>query len=232
MLSEAEQRGDLFCSAMSRLANCNAVWLVEDNPDEARRNVESAMAAWHGRDFSLQHILSEMALVQADLYQRRGDDAWRRAEAFWSPARRFRNVAASGDGRRMPLAARASRTGRARSRANPTGIAPHGRKRRARYLERKPFEWCPAVARVVRAAIAFQTGNRAQAASWLAESARQLDDCSMPLLAAVCRYRFGQLVGAEAGRQVMDAVQQWMQDKSIAAPDAMAAMLAPGFDGE
>ncbi|HVX60958.1 MAG TPA: protein kinase, partial [Pirellulales bacterium] len=231
MLSEAEQRGDLFCSAMSRLANCNAVWLVEDNPAEARRNVESAMAAWHGRDFSLQHILSEMALVQADLYQRRGNDAWQRAEAFWRP------LAASGMLRQVVMGVECHWL---RARAALAAL-DRGRSRRAllrtaecdaRYLERKPFEWCPAVARVVRAAIAFQSGDRAQAASWLAESARQLDDCSMPLLAAVCRYRFGQLLGAEAGRQVMGAVQEWMQDKSIAAPGAMAAMLAPGFDGE
>lgn len=231
VLAEADQRGDLFCSAMTRLANCNAVWLAEDRPDEARRHVELAMTAWRDRDFSTQHILGEMALVQADLYQRRGDDAWRRVEGFWRP------FVASGISRAVVLDVE-TRWLRARAALAALDGGQNRRellraaRRDARYLQRRPFAWCPALAQVILAALVARSGARERAASWLAESARQLDEGGMPLLAAVCRYRFGELVGDERGRQATEEAKTWMRHRAIARPETMAAMLAPGFGFE
>jgi hypothetical protein len=50
----------------------------------------------------------------------------------------------------------------------------------------------------------------------------------MALHAATARRRRGELVGGDAGRDLVGAADAWMAGQSIKAPQRMAAVLAPG----
>ncbi|WP_437318439.1 serine/threonine-protein kinase [Sorangium sp. So ce385] len=232
-IADADARGDLYAASFFRVGLTYIVPLAADRPDAARDEVLGAMARWPRRWFDHLDCLETVALGRIDLYagapleaRRRIRDRWRKIALSFLPRFQYYRVLihhlrASAA---LEAAARAA-SGDARLARRLLGEA----ERDARRLSREGAPWVAPMATSLRAAIAAQRGQVAQALSLLEEAAAAFDGCEMALFAACARRRRGQLLGGEEGRALIEAADAWMAGQGIRNPARIAAIFAPGF---
>ena len=85
------------------------------------------------------------------------------------------------------------------------------------------------LAQLLRAGVAASRGDRTGAVDLLASAVTGFDAADMRLFAATTRRRQGQLLGGDAGRDLMTRADSWMADQQIKNPRRMTTMHAPGF---
>jgi len=68
LLQEAKEQGDLMSSTNLRAAISYILSLAKDQPDQARRELESAIAAWSTSAFHLQHYHWLVSRINIELY--------------------------------------------------------------------------------------------------------------------------------------------------------------------
>jgi len=84
------------------------------------------------------------------------------------------------------------------------------------------------LALLVQAGAAATRGEAARAQGRLESAEARFMGADMPLHAAVARRRRGELMGGEAGGQLVAAADAWMSGQEIMNPTRMTQMLAPG----
>ena len=82
MYREAEDTGDRFGAVVAMLYVAHAT-LAAGEPARARETARKAMSMWTYERFSFQRWLALGVEVACDLYEGRGEEAWRRVEASW-----------------------------------------------------------------------------------------------------------------------------------------------------
>src|SRR5262249_22236557 len=83
LLSQAEERGDLYAATSQRTGLANLAWLVADRVDMARLRVREADEQWSKRGFHFQHYWNLLAECNVDLYAGDGACAYERVMARW-----------------------------------------------------------------------------------------------------------------------------------------------------
>src|SRR5260370_1587125 len=71
LLAGAQERGNLYASTELR-TRMNFVWLVQDDPDRARKELVEAMASWSHEGFHPQNYNCFLAPANLDLYSEKG----------------------------------------------------------------------------------------------------------------------------------------------------------------
>jgi eukaryotic-like serine/threonine-protein kinase len=211
-LRDAERRGDLYLAAEMRTGLPNAVWLCNDQPDEARHSNERGIAPWSHRRFYLQHYYHALAKVQILLYLDEGAEAFRVAEQTWGQLRTslLLNIQAV---RAEALFLRA-RAAIAEGGRQALGLA----EKVATRLAAEAIPAAPGLAAAARAGVAARRGDRATAIEQLHTAERALTAAAMGMAAAACRHHLGR---TEA--------EVWMRERSVVRPDRFANLLVPGF---
>lgn len=231
LLKEAEERGDLLSATVLRLGFCNHVaWLAADDPETARQELEGALERWGRGRFDYLNLWARSARTDIALYSGEGDAALGRVADQWRPFARsldrfvqagFIRGLDSRARRRLGLAAQAAET---RERNALLG----GAERHARAILRERTHWAHPLALLVQAGAAA-TRREAERAQGLLQSAETgFTAADMALHAAVTRRRRGELMGGEAGSDLVAAADAWMSGQDIVNPARMAQMLAPG----
>ncbi len=87
-LSEGRKRGDCFSTISARSGFPNIVWLMDDDPEQARNEASESIAEWSQRAFQLQHLQDLFAQCQIDLYCSNGAKALERIESAWNKLRK------------------------------------------------------------------------------------------------------------------------------------------------
>jgi hypothetical protein len=223
-LKEAEDRGALSTLTTLRAIAVPRVLLLQDRPTEARREAESALAAWPDQGWREQRWCALLARVHTALYEGWGQSAHAEMEAAW-PAltssrllgvesvrveslyvRALAALAASPpDGDGDPALSVASAVARSLGRA-----------------EAPPARPC---ARAIQAGLALAKGQPSRAAQLLEEAERGFLELGMALLAAAVRLRRGELLRGDEGRALWESAEAWMRDRGVERPDRVAAML-------
>jgi tetratricopeptide (TPR) repeat protein len=230
-LREAKGRGDLYAAICLSTGLANMVWLGEDNPTEARERSREATLAWSQRKFHVENWWSMCAERQIDLYIGDAEAAYRGVEEQWS--------ALSGS---MLLMVQATRLEalqlRARSalmlatlRATERKALCRAAERDAAKIEKERMRWSTPWVALLRAGIAETLGNPGRALTLLTEAAAGFDLADMALYAAATRYRHGQVLGGDEGREIREKADSWMASQGVFNRARMVAMLAPGFPG-
>jgi eukaryotic-like serine/threonine-protein kinase len=244
LLDEAEARGDLL-SASSLLASGvpNLLWLSLDQPKEARRRADKAIARWAPGDFQFPHYMRLIASTQIDLYLGDGEAAWVKFKETWPrlvasflPIVENLRITLCHLQARAALAAATSRSERPLpSRWGPFGDGRQGLLRvaeaSAAWLEREEAAWAMPLALSVRAGVAAARGKVQEATAGLGQAARLFEGVDMALYAAAARYQEGTLRGGEVGWAAQQAGETWMQGNGVVNPGKLAAMLVPGVRG-
>jgi serine/threonine protein kinase len=232
-LPEMVSRSDLHGTTNLRVGWANLAWLVDDDVEAARRQIEEAMANSSHRGFHLTHFWELIARTNLSLYTGAPREAHELLGARWSAlqrsmlpyriqslrvhswdsrARAAIALAASGDPEREALLRAAERD--------------------ARSMARERIPYAVARAATLRAGIAHMRGNSTRAATLLRAAVTAFDAADMALYANVARRTLGALTGGDEGRALSAAADAWFRQQTVKRPEAFVAMLAPGLMGE
>jgi len=218
-LAEARDRGDLYTQVTIGAYPHGWLLMARDQPVEALRAIDDAIAPWSYPGFHLQHLSHLMALAEIRMYQ--GDPhAARRAlrEAAAPMARsqvlrtRFLGVRLRDFDARIAVAC-------ARDAGDPLLEEALGHARR---LDRENNGWARWAADLTRALVAHRRGQESAPLFEDAEAGALAAD--MRGVAAAIRRQRGQAAG---DRTTVSAAEATLRSLGVRAPDRYAAMIAP-----
>jgi serine/threonine protein kinase len=230
-LQEAEQRGDLYAATLLRLGLLNIMWLVEDLPTEARQECEDAIAHWSNRGFHTQHADYQWALTQIDLYLGNGEAAWQRVRQVWPELERAHmlrlQVVSVGN---HDLRGRAAIAAAAKAGGDERARRLRDARESARHIEQQGTPWGQPLATLIRAGVANLEGDRGRTVALLDAAAAAFDELEMAMHASIARGRQGRIVGGDAGRALVAALDKWCAAQHVRDPRRFADVIAPGYD--
>jgi len=232
-LGDARDRGNRYALTDMR-ARLNLVWLVADEPAEARRQLDEAMRDWTTDGYHVQHFNALLSRVQADLYQSDPNAAQRRIDEQWpalagSLLLRIQLVRAEAHQLR-------ARAGLARlalvaaAGAEPRRAAVQALRRDIDQLAREKVPWIDAIAELLRAGLARVTGDRSAAQAALRRAIVGFHAHDMALHAAVAARQLGRLLADAEGQRLLADAESWMATQGVRHPAALARVFAPGLE--
>jgi hypothetical protein len=228
-LRETTERGDLYGAVNLRVGYANLRWLVADQADDARREIDEAMGEWSKQGVHLEHFYELLARANVALYSGRTSEGLDELESRWKPiagALLFRLQSL----RLLMRYIRARLCVAEGVKAGAGGAALLARAASdARAIERERMEWSQPVAELIQAACAHARGDRARAAALLRCAVAGFDRAGMALHATVARARLAELLGGGEGDVLAKEAAAWMVQEGVVAPARMIAMMAPGF---
>jgi serine/threonine protein kinase len=229
---EATDRHDVTTSTALRGGVFAPAWLRTGDPMAVRDGVKEAMRPWTNRPYDGHHYWTCSTLVQVDLYEGLGAQAFQRATLDFPRARRaYRFYVEINRCFTYHLRGRAAVLAAAQT--DPSARAERRRllasaARDAQLLRRAPPVYASPWGALVDAGIADVKGQRSRAMSALEEAIVGLDAAEDRLTAAAARMRLGEMRGEE-GRAVFEMGEAFMREQEVAEPSRMAAALVPGI---
>jgi hypothetical protein len=228
-LRDALDRGDVYAAVCMRMGYANFVWLVRGDPEGARREVHEAMEAWSKRGCHLEHFYELVALVNADLYERRPAEGLRRVNERWGALRgvllfRIETVHI----RCLEMRARCA-LGVARERPAERDALLAAVERDARRIAWERAPWAASLAQLLRASAASIRGDRERATRLLREAIAGFESAEMAMHATAARYRLARLVGGDEQRALEAQTSAWLREQGVADAEALVSVVAPGF---
>jgi hypothetical protein len=228
-LREAGERGDLYAEIAHATGLPNLVWLIADDPVQARARCREAMNKWSQKKFHVEHWWAMLAERQIDLYEGQGGVAVRAVAEQWAAL----------DGslllmcqltllEALQLRARAALAAATQPGADKKAQLAAA-ERDAKKIAGERMPWSTPLGDLLFAGIANARGLDAAAIGHLERAAAGLDEADMPLYAIAARYRLGSLQGGEKGARLRDTARDWLTDQGVKNPARLVAMLAPGF---
>lgn len=231
---EAAARGDRYNLTNVRTTLLPLVHLAHDQPSEARREVEGAIAAWSSSGFHLQHAHAGLALSMVDLYSGDAAGALARLTALRASLdaaqlmellivrvawHHLRGLAAS--------ASASGRTGAARRALLQSAIGS------ARALRAEGRGWTEGLALAVAGAVHRARGERDRAAAAWRRAEAQFVTSEMTLHAMAARRASSRATVDAAGFRAAEGA---MVGRGVASPARWSALVvaddAIGSDGE
>jgi len=228
-LRDALDRGDVYAAVCMRMGYANFVWLVRGDPEGARREVHEAMQTWSKKGCHLEHFYELVALVNADLYDKRPAEGLRRVNERWGALRgvllfRIETVRI----RCLDMRARCA-LAVASERPEECAALLAAVERDARRIGRERAPWATSLARLLRASAASIRGDQARATKLLREAIAGFESAQMAMHATAGRYRLARLVGGDEQRALEAQASAWMREQGVADAEALVSVLAPGF---
>jgi serine/threonine protein kinase/energy-coupling factor transporter ATP-binding protein EcfA2 len=228
-LREARERGDLYAAIGHSTGLANLVWLAADDPDEALERSREALRRWSQKTFHVEHWWAMLAERQIDLYVGDAEAAYKRVTEQW-PALSGSLLLMVQLTRLESLQLRARcALMLARERPSEARALTRAAARDAEDIEEEKMTWATPLAALLRAGVASTLGDQDRAISLLRASVAGLDAADMGLYGASARYRMGQILGGDEGRELITAADLWMKSQGIVNSLRMVAMHAPGF---
>jgi serine/threonine protein kinase len=229
-IRDAEGRGDLNAVIGHSTGLANLVWLAADDPDEARRRGEDAMARWSRKTFHVEHWWNLIGQGHVELYRGDGAAALKRIHAGWPELKKSLLLMVQLTRLEAThLRARAALQAAAAAAPSDARALLAAAARDAKKIIGENMPWSTPLGRVLEAALAARRDDTDTAVRLLGEAQTGLNDAGMPLHAACARWQRGRLVGGDEGRGQVESAAAWMKDRRIQRPERIAAMLAPGF---
>lgn len=234
LLASAEGTGNLYAGMCFRSAFSTVAWLVRDDPEEARRQLDHASSECSTGLFYLPHYNLLLGETFFDLYQGDPERAHRRWHERWSPLERS-SLLRIGIVRAMALELRAASACYLASLLNLRGEA--GKAERlldeaagyARKLKADRLRRHAGTGTLIEAAIHVQRGQHDAARSALAQAIERLDSAKLHMTAAAARMRLGNLTAHERGRALWLAGYRVFEREGVKQTERMLNLLAPGY---
>jgi hypothetical protein len=229
---EAEGRGSRLRAAFLRTGFCSHIaWLAADQGGRAREELDAGLSGWRqGERFDYLRLWVRGARTDIALYAGEEPGAAEGVgKELRASARALERFVQMGfirgiDSRaRRRLAMAAQATGGSERSELLRGVDAH-----ADAIVKEKTRWGSPLAFLLRAGAAATRGEHERALPLLESAEAGLSAADMALHAVVCRRRRGELLGGDAGRELVAAADAWMAGQGIRRPERMAAMLAPG----
>lgn len=231
LITEAEDRGDLFLLAHMRASHPKVAWLAADAPNDARRHVREGMGNWPRLRYVIQNWQAMLAEAQIALYVGDGVTAYERIARDVPALRKslllqvqiIRGLTLFVRGR-AAIASALSDPALCRTRLSEAT-------RLARQLDRERMPWTALLSALLRAAVANMRGDSAAAVAALEASIEVAKPAEMSLHRAAANRQLGLLLGGDEGARRLADADAAMESEDIRAPDRWAAMHVPGAFG-
>lgn len=227
VLKEARERGDLYAEISLRTRVSYTNFLIRDEVQEAKIELDQSIKRWSQRGFHIQHFFTFIGDVEIALYNSNGALAWQTINKKWKALShsyllrlQFLFIEA------LHLRARAALAAATTAQDRQTLI--NTARRDAKRMEREDMGYGNAFAQLVYATIKALNGDKEGAARQLVTATVKFQMANMPLYAAAARRCRGQLLGGETGNALINDADNWMRQQGIISPQRMAAMLVPG----
>ena len=227
LLDEAVQRGDLLYTTNWKLWSYRG-HLAMDDPDRARRVLDSAISDFGQESFLIQHLWHLVGAVNSELYQARPDRAVRLLEDRRQPLKS--SLLLQNNMIAIFYHDLEMRTGlglaRSLEKARAQKKAFNHAEKHMRALEKLEHPLSSVMVMMARAQIAWSSGERKTCVALLEEAEEQARATQCDLhLHAILSWR-ARILGksAEASRRACDA---WFEDHKISNPPSMIRCLLP-----
>jgi eukaryotic-like serine/threonine-protein kinase len=227
-LRDAEARGDIFAAVSGRTSHCCWAWLGTDQPDLALEQVRIAERRWSADGYYLQHWYTTQAFGEVALYRDDVEEAWQRMAREWKRMLVIRHKIQFTRAEILILRARLA-LALAKKKGDPSFLVAASKDAEALLRERAP--WIRAHGRLVQASV-DSFGDSERARRTLEQVEGQLEVVDMLLMAAVARYRRGQLTPGAEGAKLARSADAQMRRLGVKNPSGFLRMLAPGFPGK
>ena len=102
----------------------------------------------------------------------------------------------------------------------------------AQTLTREGSDWGEALATLLRGMVAAVRGDRATAASSLADAVRRFDRDGMALFEHVARWRQAEVEDGDAAAELSETARAWMSEQQVVCPERWVAVFAPLPEGD
>jgi tetratricopeptide (TPR) repeat protein len=214
---ESETRGDLYAVTNLRTTFRPFLALVSDRPDEARAEVDDALARWSRQGFHLQHLNGVCSHALADLACGDGAQAAERFDSVWPQIKR--SLLLSVQQIRV-------RVEHLRGAAYLARGDLESAEKAARRLTKEHAGWATALAALLRAGITERRGDPTMAEAY-ACAASALDAADMRLYAAAAWARAGVVAGSESMQQRAAAAIAWLHGRGVVDPERFSRIFCP-----
>ncbi len=232
LLGEARDRGNLLAMVCLTCGPANVGWLADDDPHEAQRRADDALASWRYDDLQLPRYLHLVSSTQVALYEDAPGKALRLLSSAWP--RLVTSMTLYVQNFRVTLRHLRARSALALL-ASTAGVSRLARGRllrlargEARRLASEDVAWAPALARALEGGIAACSADHPAAAAHLESAAMDFRALDMALHAAAADHERGRLVGGDAGRALQRDAEARMLDERVRNPERLSATLVPG----
>ena len=225
------QQGDFFtATCMAAGGNANLAWLVTDEPEVAVREADSAIALWSRDSFHIQHFWHLYACAHVDLYRDRPEDALRRVSASWKDLRRSLNFDVQHIRQEAHhIRARASIAVAAQKPAGERAALLRAAARDAKRVLREGAPYSRPIHDSIAAAVAFLSGDEAQARTLLESAARSFEQADMGGYAAAATRMLGVITKGEEGAAAIARADAMLRAQGVVRPERFVRVLVPGF---
>ena len=235
ILPDALRRGDRF-SASILFVHSYVAHLAADRPAEAEQDLRRAVEEWPQSGFFASSYWVMYGGAEVALYRGEGRRSRELLLRQWPAVCRSTFVIYIQVLFILMIHLRA-RTALAAAEGGPPGRSFFGSRARllrsaardAWRIERRRIGWAKPLAQLIRAGIAFSSGQRGDAVELLTEAEAGFGAADMRMFMWAARRRRGQLLGGEEGRALVNAADSWMTAQAVHEPPRVTDMLVPGF---
>jgi len=229
-LQSAIERGDVLAGTHAAVGVPTFLLLTQGRDQRAEEQVRIWMERWPRYRFFNVHFLEVAALVQVDLFRKQPHRALERLQASWSGLRRSFHL-------QIPNARHPIHDGRARAALQLASLTSGPERRRALararedefVVRRSAWPWSEAHGDLYQAAQLQLTGRTEEALGRLERSEAGYRAEGMVMLAALARYRRGQLLGGSSGAALQSSVTPFFAEHGVTDLASTLDIYTPGL---
>ena len=228
---DANRRGDLYLHTCLGTNSVPLLDLVRDDPERCRQDVIAHLRSWSYPGFSHYLILGLYRTVESYLYEGQGSIAYCHLdEEMPAQGKLLLRLVQNLRIHHADLRGRCAIAAASEDWSRREHLLQQG-ERHARALAHEESKWAEALAAVLRAGIASvrEGAKGKEALRALVQAETLLGNADLLLHVNAVRYRRGQLLDGEPGRELLSASDHWMREQGILNPARFASMLVPGF---
>jgi hypothetical protein len=230
-IHEAEQRGDLYL-AVSLRTRANLSWLVDDDAEEARRQLDIAVQTWMpaSETYQLQHFFVLLAGCEIALYSGMSTEAEEKMVRAKRPLRR--SLLFSVPMILLEATFLEARIELAQGAAWPSShlqTALSKVHRLIKKIRRIRVPLASAFTSLLEAGAANLAGETEACETSLRQAVAELEGLATMLYACAAKRRLGELIGGRAGKELVSAANTWMTGQGVKRPARLTALLVPGW---
>jgi serine/threonine protein kinase len=230
ILAAARERGAVLAESQLTTFGGPFVWLAADDPRGALDAISRVEEHWRDVEYQVYHFTLLSAKSEIALYEGRGMEALEAVNREWPQLRGALLLHVEIVRTYMHyLRGRAALATALEGRDSAEAIE-HAR-RSAKVLSRMKPHFARGGGHYLRAALAHREGDEVRAVGELEQAVREFDADRMGLYANCARYRLGELIGGDSGRELVQGFRSWAAEQGVKNPEGMAAVNAPGFGG-
>lgn len=231
VLKDINDRGNLIGEINLRLRTTYMKFLVDDEVEKAKEELDKTIERWSKKGFQMQHFWHLFGQVQSFLYAGDAKAAWQLLNEKWPTIKKtFFLRIQSFYIQILHLRARSAIALVAQDLSSPsfTSKLLKAAERDAKALEKENMLWGNAFAKQVQASVAELKGEREKAITLATLAKEYFEKADMFLYANAINRRKGQLMANSEGKMLIEKADIWMNNQQIKNPKAMANMLVPG----